>query len=194
MSDHKTRLRIKCNQLLPSKEDGCEDLVDDMLPNEGHQLTRAGMRLGYGGDYSRPHIEWLSDLGHGGDDWNRLYKQILGLATKYVGKPYDMAYSELVSKGLADKEYYLYWYGTGRDIWHNLFDEGYHHKFDVVNGVIVKVPQPPRKKYNWPTYPKPEPVPDKFYDDILKADKWARKHIKAIEKIQQQFDSYKLKN
>lgn len=169
-----TRLHKKYNTPIApyGTWEDAEAIEDDIMRNEGHAAMRAGIRTRFSPDGSNPRMEWYSDLGHGVDVYSTLYRQLEGIAEKYIGKSYDDAYSEVVRKGLADKEYYCWGHGTGRDIWRGLFEDRWG-KFISQYGIIVKVAEnAPRarniKVYTW----RPEPV------YIVRKDDWvAARHI-----------------
>lgn len=130
-----------------------EDLVDELTPTEGIQAKRSSMRTRYSKDGTSPMVEWYSDLGHGRDKYDEMYNRIEGLIGKYVGRSYNDAYSEATARGLLSEQYYMYGFGTGKDIWKQLFDK-HIGDFGVENGTIYRTrPRAPRAKdivvHNW---------------------------------------------
>ena len=151
MSDIKTKLRRKLN--MSAEFESAEMIEDDIFGAEGYQAKQQGMRTSYDRMGKNPRIEWYSDLNHGRDKYDAMYNHIEGLVEKYIGRSYNDAYSEANTRGLLSEQYYLYGFGTGKDIWKQLFDK-HIGDFRVENGIIYRTkPRAPRAKdivvYNW---------------------------------------------
>lgn len=164
MSDIKTKLHRKLN--IPTDFESAKLLEDDIFGAEGYQVKRQGMRTSYNRMGKNPHIEWYSDLGHSLDKYDTIYNHIEGLVKKYIGRSYNDAYSEVASRGLLDEQYYRYGFGTGKDIWKQLFESKFGN-FEVKDGIIYRIkPKAPRTKdlivHNW----REEPV------YIVREDYW----------------------